>query len=469
MALYTPPDNSDSSSNDSKSYGKDNNDISDDTKKLEKFYSRPSLGLRLWGPLVPASDNQNGLWTLITIQTGIGLFFLYRYRALGKHYSKSIIRDIADVPSLNRFSTTHGQIPLTNNISPVNKVSTPNSKLASNTIFKGKTPLFGISSFSKRENPKDTSSSGVGEPRKSNWNGNDNFKYSSKFIIFKRILYGLTGAIILSQSLLETCRLKILKYDPWLEEAKCVREKKFFNDIIKYYNEGIDPTKVKVKDSMSGNPVSTNIPEVKQSVALVRAQNEAENPIIKWFGPIEYKPMSFTEYLDRLEYHLDMFDFFQKKRAANALLWNSITHTTNDLEEIIRKNEAARKKICKKFEKNKPSAHQKHLQDLLPDPPLTLLPPTPSADGEAASSQMLPPTLNRNSIVLDQSLQHSKEIDLKEFWRLHDPWMNLGLETSLSIKFIPTVMKEKGLRADDSKLETTELDKLKELNNDNIK
>lgn len=373
MALYTPSDKPSPTRPQRHETDGDKDGNNGEQDDIRKFYVRPSLGLRLWGPLVPASDNKVGLWTLVGIQAAIGALFFHRTRVF-RASMKFVSKDIADIPSLNRFSKTHGSMVLNSVNNPVKKPLNPYSK------FK-------------------------------------QFFSSPKWTTFKSVVYLLTGTLLLSQSLLEASRLTILKYDPWYEEAKSVRDKKFFNDIIDFYHEGIDPTKVKVKDASSGNVMSTNIPEVKQSVALVRAQAEAENPIIKWFGPLEYKPMSFTEYLDRLEYHFDIYDFLQNKkrpRENQQPFKAQITHTGSELDSIVRRNHEVRERT----------------RDLF-----TNMPENQTTISEVAS-QGFP----LRSVIIDVDQEDPGSLDLDELWSLYDPWMNLALDTSLSIKFLPTVM-----------------------------
>ncbi|EJS44526.1 YCL044C [Saccharomyces arboricola H-6] len=387
MAVLTPPSDTNGSTDHPRScdHDKDDNDI-------KKFYVRPSLGLKLWGPLVPAPDNLSGLYTLISIQSAVGLFALWRLRRLyklppprriathtrsdlsfGELPSEMIVngktkmkKDIADFPTLNRFSVTHGDIVL------------------------APPPII---------------------PRQ------------SRFITVRKLIWGLFGSLLLSQSLLELTRLNFLKYDPWYDEMKSVRDKKFFNNIVKYYHEGIDPTKIKVKDAMNGTPLSTNIPEVKQSVALARAQVEAQNPIIKWFGPLEYKPMSFNEYLNRMEFHLDMFEFFQNKRniRENSIeLINSISHhphSSADLEDL-----SESKKL--------------HLQNV--EKRLHFL--ASSRDSIPTPVKKRSNTVLSRGVILPHETNAPQDIDLDTITSLYDPWMTLALETSLSIKFIPTTM-----------------------------
>lgn len=403
MAVYSPSDNDDKPTG--QPVSKKN-----DAVQSERFYIRPSLGLKLWGPLVPASDNRKGLWTLVGIQTVAGVFCLYRFRKMvnhllitaasqGKKDSKiyNTVKNIADIPTLNRFSTTD-KVFVMDNIP-------------------------------------------VAQSKASNTNTN-----STKFALFKKVFYLITGTALLSQSLLEFCRLKVLKYDVWYEEAKSAREKKFFNDIVKFYHEGIDPNKVKVKDAMSGNVISTNIPEVKQSVALIRAQAESQNPIIKWYGPIEFKPMSFSDYLDRLEYYLQMNELLSKKKINSDKLINSdgkvntngpvsllslISHTEEEYNKLIEKNNKTREDI----HKNKVIGIQK-LNETKQSETSSLV-AIPEYQKKATSAMGIP----IRGVTLDPKLSGPEDINIKDVWTLYDPWMNLGLDTSLSIKFIPTVVK----------------------------
>lgn len=382
MGLYSPPDGS-KAPNAPALAQKEAPDKPNDGA-LIKFYPRPSLGLRFWGPLVPASDNREGLWTLVGIQTVFGLLCLRRSRSIG---SSIVKREISKIPSLNRFSVTRGSMYVSEH---------------------GPTAFGSTNSFSRRG---------------SNLWG---FLRSTKFIALRKSLYLVGGTLLLSQSLLEACRLQILKYDPWYEEARSVREKQFFNNIIKYYHEGIDPTKFKVKDASNGAVLPLSSPEVKQSVAFARATLEADSWFTSWFGPIEYKPMSFTEYLDRLEYHLEMTDFIRNGRnndAASQLLGRPLSHGTAELEELIQKNRSSRKKIGNLME----SAPRQSM---------------PVVSGQRQSSL--------KGILLDPNIQSSEDIDLDETWSAFNPWLDLALETSLSIKFLPTVLMADDATGDSS-------------------
>ncbi|CCF57676.1 hypothetical protein KAFR_0D00290 [Kazachstania africana CBS 2517] len=389
MAVYTPSGNNNNS-------GINDNDVGS-ASEMEKFFVRPSLGLKLWGPLVPASDNRTGLWTLLTIQTVVGIGCFKRFNSLRRAH-QVIKTNISRLPTLNRFSKTDKIISIE---------SKPLQKL-------------------------------------------------SRWDTTKKFIYLFSGTVILSQSLLELCRLSLLKYDPWYEEARCARDKKFFNDIIKYYNEGIDPTKIQVKVKRSGGDdsvsVNPNVNEIKQSVAIVRAQNEASNPIIKWYGPIELEPMSFNDYLGRMEYYLHMMELLQSRKIRNNddnnstnMLLNIISYSNDEIEKVIEKNKQTRDVIMSDLSKEI-SLQQDNSNDAEEEPGLrqditksisSMMEQKRKQKVEHSSNLLVPP---RNVILDPIQVKTSEDIDLNEIWSLYDPWMNLGLDTSLSIKFIPTVI-----------------------------
>ncbi|AET37293.1 Mgr1p Ecym_1035 [Eremothecium cymbalariae DBVPG len=368
MSLFTPPTGGKGSSF--------NRVPSKDPEKPEKdirsqFYSRPSLGLKFWGPLVPASDNRVGLWSLVTAQTLVGLFFMCKFRNLGP---KVIKRDISDFPSLNRFSTTFGGMYVTTHLFP---------------------EFGGTYSFHRR----------VGE--------RTGFFYSKRFANIKRVIYLTTGTVLLAQSMLEASRLTLLEYDPWEEQAKCVRDKQFFNDVVKYYHEGVDPMRFKVRDANSGTTLSVNIPEVKQGVAVARAQANAENLVTKWLGPLDYKPLSFSDFLDKLEHNLDMYD---------------ILHHTNSKKIIDDTKHASERKAELEFLTEINRKNRERIRTLLDSTPSHSIPLSIKLSDQGI-----------RGVTMDITYDSADDIDLREMWSLHNPWINLALDTSLSIKFLPTV------------------------------
>lgn len=95
MGVYIPPPNDGNSSGGGDSTGSGNNNSNEGgsgnggtTIKIPNpshFIPRnPSMGLKLWGPLVPASDNLGGLYFLTALQLGMGMIGLHRARQLRK-------------------------------------------------------------------------------------------------------------------------------------------------------------------------------------------------------------------------------------------------------------------------------------------------------------------------------------------------------------------------------------------------
>ncbi|CAL9731584.1 mitochondrial inner membrane i-AAA protease supercomplex subunit Mgr1p [Monosporozyma unispora] len=344
--------------------------------KSKGFNNRPSLGLKIWGPLVPAADNRTGLWTLWTIQTGFGIYALYKFRKL--HLT-----------------------PLTNN--------------AKGVIMNGNYLPPSLNRFTNQ------SSSQI----------------NSKNIKWRKIASLIIGVGLLSQSSLEYCRLRLLPFDPWYDEARLMRDKKFFNDIIKFYykdDHSLDNIKlVKISDNpqdsttldKDDNTVDTHTPhqhqlknlssmEWRQSIAIIKAQREQVNPVIKWFGPIDYKPMSFGQYLDAMEYYLSMKEIWQ---ANNMILIRP--GLKKDYTTLCQKNQEWRQQIINR-------------SSLLPNINST------ENDINQKTETLNSSRIQNRSILIDPVIQSRESIDLNEIWTLHDPWMNLALDTSLSIKFIPT-------------------------------
>ena len=443
MGLYSPSGSDDT--NGSNSRDTSSNDSKQGTPQSTPFYTRPSIGLKCWGPFVPAADNRTGLWTLLTIQSAVGILCFYKFRKLRptspqffrpygaapikptnpattmKNNATLNARDIAEIPTLNIFSTTHKDIPTIPPPSPVNRFSQPQGP---------------------QNNPLYTSF------KPTTFSGSSGSSKSSPFLGLKRFLYFFAASVLLMQSSLEFIRLYYFDYDPWYEEAKSARDKKFYNDMVKFYHEGLESKNIQVKDAVSGAVISKDTPEIRQSVALVRAQNEAENPIIKWFGPIEFKPMSFREYLDRLEFYLEMREAFMRMRTdkdifaegnlkdgtdgnGNNEVIRQIAELLNsrgddsEYRELIRRNRETRAQTL---------STGATVTGESKDSPEAGLP-------EGQAPPRMPSMLHARGIVLDPEARTPQDIDLDDIWMLHDPWMNLALDTSLSIKFIPTIMK----------------------------
>ena len=227
-------------------------------------------------------------------------------------------------------------------------------------------------------------------------------------------------------------RLTLLKYDPWVEEAKSIREKQFFNDIVKFYHEGVDSTKFKAKDELSGQTISLNLPEVKQSIAVARAQAQAENLVTKWFGPLDYKPQTFTEYLDKLEYYLNMTDFLNNLRRQKKMDESNL-----ELIKITEENKRNREKIYNIV------AH---------------------APPRAIRSHDIPGDFGIRKVLLPHDIESSTEIPLTEIWSIYNPWTNLALDTALSIKFFPSFILNEDYQEHQKRI--ADLEHIEAVNND---
>ncbi|CDR47241.1 CYFA0S30e00782g1_1 [Cyberlindnera fabianii] len=83
MGLYIPPTGGSSGNSSNSSGGKSDGQggifPTGSTTKII-FYSRPSVGLKIWGPLVPASDNLIALYGLTAFQGLFGLMMLRTVR-----------------------------------------------------------------------------------------------------------------------------------------------------------------------------------------------------------------------------------------------------------------------------------------------------------------------------------------------------------------------------------------------------
>ncbi|KAH3899556.1 Mgr1p SCDLUD_003834 [Saccharomycodes ludwigii] len=449
MGLYSPPDKSSSppsSTDDNIKNAKSPNDA-DDTETIH-FYNRPSIGLRMWGPLVPGSDCRWGLWTLLTIQTFIGYKFLRKFIKITFPYMTSnttVKRNIADIPSLNRFGGKVGdpiyvlQPTSPNAVNPINTTTTTNN-ISSATIsnlsrFGAGTRNINRTTINNSRNNNDKHWFTFTFKKNKNQNNENNSNTDSKYTNFTRVFYFVSGCGLLGQSLLEFLRLTFFDYDPWYEQAKAVREKAFFNDIQKYYREGIDPTKisVKVKDSKTGKLKDvTSDSGVLSSVAIARATMKQSSFLNKWYGPMDYKPLSFEEYLDRIEHFQEYNDSLHKLRGVNELITASITgdhksHGSNlskELEKLHNVNLKARNSTLK----------------LLNNVPANTLGTLQNGDENSttdSSSFLTFFQINDTVKIIPSMAKNYTNIELSNTWTLNDPWEKLAIETELGIKIIP--------------------------------
>lgn len=376
----------------------DNESINGSTNR--RFTNRPSVGLLIWGPMVPASDNKFGMLILLSIQTILGSFCFSRFRKWRKDLTASHkmettwrsarnelvtltkIPSINEIPSLNRFSDTSGS------------------------------PMF------RR-------------------------KFQRNFALFRSAFFVLTGIFLLSQSTVEVCRLLLVQSDPWVDQAKMVRNKKIFNDIAEYFGEPIDARKIAVKSVETGNSVSLKSAEIRQTVAILRAQQEQKGWIIKWFGPIEYKPLSLLQYLNKIEYTLNMESLLDQKSRLHALFSNS--NFSGKLKDVQRCELNSKRHSLLEVTESDRTHYQETLQKNLnfkykiADDKTSL--PVAREQNFYLSSKMSDFKKSNKKIFIDPIIKDKNDIQLKGLFDFHDPWLNLALETALSIKFIPTLMK----------------------------
>ena len=260
MGLYSPPPG-DENHNKNK-YHPNNNDENNEDTAINKLYYRPSIGLRLWGPLVPASDCNWGLWLLTGTQVTIGYYFLRKFRISMKNYfmSKPITKQIKDIPSLNRFSNeSQGTIQYLK------------TNHAGGNLINSKTGQLGMGNFGGTQSFHMQRQYTKWEILMARYKKSKAFKYVENL---KRAIFLLLGTTLTSLSLLEATRLLMFDYDPWAEQAKIARDQRFYNDASKFYREGVDPskTRIRVKDQGTGKLVDvTNDDSLKRNIALARA------------------------------------------------------------------------------------------------------------------------------------------------------------------------------------------------------
>ncbi|KAL6942691.1 hypothetical protein ACO0RG_001652 [Hanseniaspora osmophila] len=451
MGLYSPPDknpgssklregnssngNSDGNSSGSNDNNNNNNNNRDNNSSAQNpmlFTSRPSVGLRLWGPLVPASDCTWGMWTLLGIQTAIGFTLLTKFRvSLWKYrMGKTVTKEIADIPSLNRFSTTHGTIQY----KPENLLKQVNgtAPVAKN----GLNQFGGTHTFHFIHQPTRW------EKLVGKWK---NSMYSRWMSHSMRLVYLFSGSILLSLSMLEFSRLVVFDYDPWVEQMKSAREKQFYNDTSRFYREGVDPSKfeVKVQDAATGKFVDvTSDPEIRAHVAMARALMVQNSWISKWFGPLEVKPLTFKEYLDKIEqYEVSKLAAEEAFKLIDARLAMPLPEAVQHLNTFALDSENTRKKTLELLH-SLPANVLPSVSSIYANNPLNDQP-----DGKGAERKTLgqAPKEKHNSLQLQDDIKifppnckEPQQVRVGDTWLYNDPWSKLGVETHLGVKIIPS-------------------------------
>ncbi|KAL6947397.1 hypothetical protein ACO0QE_002280 [Hanseniaspora vineae] len=446
MGLYSPPDKTPGSSklregNSPSGNGEGNNNGSNDNNKdsnsdsqgLPLFVSRPSVGLRLWGPLVPASDCTWGMWTLLGVQTVIGFSLLTKFRiSLWKYrMGKTVTKEIADIPSLNRFSTTHGTIQY----KPENLLKQING--AAPAAKNGLNQFGGTHTFHFIHQPTRW------EKLVSKWK---NSMYSRWMSHSMRLVYLFSGSILLSLSMLEFSRLVVFDYDPWVEQMKSAREKQFYNDTSRFYREGIDPSKfeVKVQDAATGKLVDvTSDPEIRAHVAMARALMVQSSWINKWFGPLDVKPLSFKEYLDKIEqYEVSKLAAEEAFKLIDARLAMPLPEAVQHLNTFALDSENTRRKTLKLLH-SLPANVLPSVSAIYASNPLNQ-----GADGGKEGKNLSNSTTTKekhNSLQLQDDIKifppnckEPEQVRVSDTWLYNDPWSKLGVETHLGVKIIPS-------------------------------
>ncbi|XBW37399.1 hypothetical protein QEN19_002979 [Hanseniaspora menglaensis] len=428
MALYTPPP------------GEENNN----RPKVEKvepneeknkvlFYSRPSIGLRFWGPLVPASDCNWGLWLLTGTQMTIGYFFLRRFRVSMKNYflNKPITRQIKDIPSLNRFSQdSKGTIQF---LKQSNFSSLTKSK--NNELVQGH--FGGAQTFHIQRLPSKR------EVLMSKFKASKSYKYLS---FLTRFSYLLIGSVLTSLAVLEAMRLLLLDYDPWAEQAKASREQQFYNDASQYFREGIDSskTRIRVKDPSSGKLIDvTNDDSLRSNIAMARAGVLHNKLFFEWFGPMNMKPFDFNEFLTFIE---------QYEMNKDAMKEAALMHPNRALKEQDLQN-------CKKLELGLDKQNRISRSNILNmgntgmanvtfnglspvNDIASQLKINSNNSTELINDQIASNVTTASStipvVILPPNARDPEHMAFIDTWEANEPWNKVGLDIHMSARFIPS-------------------------------
>ncbi|OBA26418.1 i-AAA protease complex subunit Mgr1 [Hanseniaspora valbyensis NRRL Y-1626] len=390
MGLYTPPPGEENHNKpkiekvDPKEHDDDNNNSN------ILFYSRPSIGLRLWGPLVPASDCNWGLWLLTGTQITVGYIFLRRFRVSMKNYfmNRPITKQIKDIPSLNRFSQdSTGTIQFTKQ---------------SNGHFGGAQTFHIQRSPSKLE-------LFTNKYKSSKW-----YKYIGHLT---RFTYLLLGSVLTSLAVLEAMRLLLLDYDPWAEQAKAAREQQFYNDANQYYREGIDPskTRIRVKDPSSGKLIDiTNDDSLRSNIAMARAGVLHNKFFFEWFGPVNMKPFDFNEFLTFIEQYE-----MNKEAMKEAILANP--------KRLLKEQDLQN---CKKLELALDKQNRDNRETFLNMGTKTL--------GHQMAGTVSNTTNSSPVVILPPNARDPDHMAFIDTWETNEPWNRLGLDIHMSARFIPS-------------------------------
>lgn len=431
MGLYTPPPGEENHSR-PKVEKVDTKDNDDDKSKV-LFYSRPSIGLRFWGPLVPASDCNWGLWLLTGTQMTIGYFFLRRFRVSIKNYlqNRPITKQIKDIPSLNRFSNdSTGTIQFVKQSNVTSLTRKQNTELVQGHFG-------GAQTFHIQRLPTKW------ELLLNKYRSKKTYKYVRFITSFT---YLLLGSVLFSLAILEAMRLLLLDYDPWTEQAKAAREQQFYNDASKYYREGVDPskTRIRVKDPATGKLIDiTNDDSLRSNIAMARAGVLHNKLFFEWFGPISMRPFDFNEFLTFIEqYELNKEAMKEAALAhPNAALKEKDLQNCKTLEvNFDKQNRASRENLLNMGEggmTNVTFNGRSPVNDIANQLKINSNNSLESLGHQMAGS-VADPISNSPVVIFPPSASDSDHIAFIDTWEANEPWNKLGLDIHMSARFIPS-------------------------------
>ncbi|CCH41704.1 Mitochondrial inner membrane i-AAA protease complex subunit MGR1 [Wickerhamomyces ciferrii] len=181
-----------------------------------------------------------------------------------------------------------------------------------------------------------------------------------------KIFSTVTGSYLIFNSGLEISRL-IIPYDPWYEEAKSIR------------NQAI-------------------------------ARGEKPN---FWFGPLDYKPMSFKEWSEKVDDWVEETESqLNQEESSSFITQNPQFHQV--YKQIRQLNKERNLEVLKNLK-------------------------TPGMNEFLGlnNSQFINPEFDRPNLTLPDDNNLETNLDFLEVWELNDPWESLGRDTDYVVRFIP--------------------------------
>lgn len=180
-----------------------------------------------------------------------------------------------------------------------------------------------------------------------------------------KLLSVVTGGYLIFNSGLEISRL-ILPYDPWYEEAKVSRSKAI--------KQGLKPN--------------------------------------FWFGPIDYKPMSFKQWSSKVDTWVE-----ETESQINHQESPTFAMQNHQIHSIYQQLRALNKQHNQDILKN---LKMPGFKDMLPN-----------------FQSFTNPEFDRPQVVIPKGNELKDDIDFLEAWELNDPWESLARDTEYEVRFIP--------------------------------